>query len=135
MAIPSPLTRVEGADQLRTAARTGSGCTPEGPDPTLPEVLEPEVFASLPASEPPPPQPVRRTPSKNAAIHAFDILMTRFIGYLHHFSVDFVKFYKIGSDDDANDVIFEVIKLSFFLTLQLMKNCAGDQTKRQTRIV
>jgi len=40
--------------------------------------------------------------------------MTRFIGYLHHYSIDFVKFYKIGSDDDANDVIFEIRKLSFF---------------------
>src|SRR5690554_3916686 len=40
--------------------------------------------------------------------------MTRFIGYLHHYSVDFVKFYKIGPDDDANNVIVIVIKLSFY---------------------
>jgi len=32
----------------------------------------------------------------------------------HHIFVDFVEFYKIGADDDANTVIFIHKKSSFF---------------------
>ncbi|PSF07621.1 hypothetical protein C7H08_12045 [Marinobacter halophilus] len=104
IAIPVPLTRVAGADQLRTAERGASATTLEEPA-SDPAVDDPEELAE-PPSEPPPPQPVRTIPKKNAAVHAFDILMTRFISFLHQFVVDFVKFYKIWTTYDANSVIF-----------------------------
>jgi|TARA_B100000282_G_scaffold144473_1_gene103806 hypothetical protein len=39
--------------------------------------------------------------------------MTRFKVIHHHISVDFVKFYKIGANDDAINVIFKDKKSSF----------------------
>jgi len=104
MAMPSPLTRVDGADQLNTAALCVAFATSDAAtEPLLEEVLDEEVPVS---PEPPPPQPESNIPTINAAVHAFDTLMTRFICNPHRFSVDFVKFYKIERQTDANGIIF-----------------------------
>jgi hypothetical protein len=97
----SPLTRVRGALQLNTAERSGDEIPP----------LEP-VCVPEESEEPLPPHPVSSAPIANAAIHACDTLMTRFMLFKHHFFVDFVKLYKTGLIIDVNSVIPLVTKLS-----------------------
>ena len=66
--MPSPFARVDGAFQLSDAERSK---IPDGEPCATPSLLE------LPDESPP--HPVITTPTKNAAIHFCDILMTRFI--------------------------------------------------------
>jgi hypothetical protein len=88
---------VRGALQLRTALRSG-------------EKVDPLEAVAEPAS--PPPQPVSKTPVTNAAIHAFDTLMTRFIDTSHQVFVEFVKLYKTRRIIDVKLVSFPVTKSS-----------------------
>ncbi|OZB16549.1 MAG: hypothetical protein B7X58_05210 [Marinobacter sp. 34-60-7] len=53
-------------------------------------------------------------PNKNAALHAFDILMTRFMVVFHQYSVEFVKSYKIRASIGENTIKFLITDLSIF---------------------
>ncbi|MBO6849929.1 MAG: hypothetical protein ACPHQ9_03620 [Marinobacter sp.] len=110
------MTRDIGAFQFNAAVRSPGSPTTE--DTTVPSddgdsVLAESPELALPPEEPPP-QPVRMTPVNNAAIHAFDILLTRFMIYTHHYFVVFVKLYKTWASIGVIGLIFLITKWSIF---------------------